>query len=48
MAAAANDPEIAKRTGVPQRVGRDFLNADKGRAFGKRSGRKAKRKSGRK
>ena len=30
MAAVANNPAFAKKTGVPQSVGKDFLNADKG------------------
>jgi len=35
MAAAANNPAFAKRVGVPQSVGRDFMKADKGRSFEK-------------
>jgi hypothetical protein len=31
MAAVANNPTFAKKTGVPQSVGKDFLNADKGK-----------------
>ena len=31
MAAAAHDPEFAKRVGVPQSVARDFNQADKGK-----------------
>ena len=31
MAAVANNPAFAKKTGVPQSVGKDFLNADKGK-----------------
>ena len=30
MAAVANNPAFAKKTGVPQRVGQDFAAADKG------------------
>ena len=30
MAAVAYNPAFAKKTGVPQSVGKDFLNADKG------------------
>lgn len=35
MAAVAHSPEFAKKAGVPQNVGRDFINADKGRKFAK-------------
>ena len=34
MALVANDPKAAKRLGIPQSVGRDFVEADKGRKFG--------------
>jgi hypothetical protein len=30
MAMVAHDPAAAKRTGIPQSVGRDFNQADKG------------------
>ena len=33
MAAVAKNPAFAKKAGVPASVGRDFLNADKGRKF---------------
>lgn len=33
MALVANDPAAAKRVGIPQSVGRDFVQADKGRKF---------------
>lgn len=33
MAMVANDPAAAKRLGIPQRVGKDFMQADKGRKF---------------
>jgi hypothetical protein len=33
MAAVANSPKFAKKAGVPQSVGRDFANADKGKTF---------------
>ena len=33
MAAVANNPAFAKKTGVPQSVGKEFFNADKGRKF---------------
>jgi len=35
MAAVANSPAFAKKTGVPQSVGKEFSNADKGRKFSK-------------
>ena len=38
MAMVANDPAAAKRTGVPQSVGQDYMKADKGLKFGKGSG----------
>lgn len=33
MAAIAHNPAFAKKVGVPQSVGKDFNNADKGRTF---------------
>ncbi len=33
MAAVANNPAFAKKSGVPQSVGAEFLKADKGRKF---------------
>jgi hypothetical protein len=33
MAAVANNPSFAKKTGVPQSVGKEFSNADKSRKF---------------
>ena len=33
MAAVANDPSFAKKAGVPQSVGKEFNNADKGKTF---------------
>ena len=33
MAAVANNPKFAKKAGVPQSVGRDFVKADKGKTF---------------
>lgn len=33
MAAVANNPKFAKKVGVPQSVGEDYLKADKGRKF---------------
>ena len=35
MAAIANSPSFAKKVGVPQSVGKDFSNADKGKKFSK-------------
>jgi len=37
MAAVAHNPSFAKKVGVPQSVGKDFSNADKGKSF-KRGG----------
>jgi predicted transcriptional regulator len=33
MAMVANDPKAAKRLGIPQSVGKDYVKADKGRKF---------------
>jgi hypothetical protein len=33
MAAVAHNPSFAKKAGVPQSVGKDFSNADKGKTF---------------
>jgi hypothetical protein len=41
MAMVANDPAAAKRTGVPQSVGKEFVKADKGLKFGKGSSGRA-------
>ena len=35
MAAVANNPAFAKKAGVPQSVGKEFNNADKGKTFKK-------------
>ena len=35
MQAVAHSPEFAKKAGVPQSVGREFSQADKGRKFSK-------------
>ncbi len=44
MAAAAHDPAIARRLGIPQRVAREFNRADaRKRKKGKRKGKKGKR-----
>ena len=34
FAAVANNPKFAKKAGVPQSVGEEFMKADKGRKFG--------------
>ena len=41
MAAVANNPSFAKKAGVPQSVGKEFNDADKGKTF-KRGGDMAK------
>ena len=33
MAMVANNPKAAKRVGVPQKVGKEYLKADKGHKF---------------
>ena len=43
MAAVAHNPAFAKKVGVPQSVGKDFSNADKGKTF-KRGGDMATKK----
>ena len=35
MAAVAHNPAFAKKAGVPQSVGKEFVNADKDRKFSK-------------
>jgi len=35
MAAIANNPAFAKKVGIPQSVGQEFNNADKGKKFQK-------------
>jgi hypothetical protein len=35
MAAIANSPSFAKKVGIPQTVGKDFVTADKGKKFSK-------------
>lgn len=35
MALVANDPKAAKRLGIPQSVGKEFMQADKGKTFKK-------------
>jgi len=34
MAMVANDPAAAKRVGIPQSVGEEYMQADKGKKFG--------------
>jgi hypothetical protein len=34
MAMVASDPAAAKRVGIPQSVGKEYLSADKGKKFG--------------
>ncbi len=34
MAAVANNPAFAKKAGVPQSVGQEFVSADRGKKFG--------------
>ena len=34
MAAIAHNPAFAKKVGIPQSVGKDFNEADKGKKFG--------------
>ena len=34
MAMVAHDPKAAKRVGIPQSVGRDYVEADKGKKLG--------------
>ena len=35
MAAVAHNPQFAKKVGIPQSVGKDFNEADKGKKFKK-------------
>lgn len=37
MAMVANDPKAAKRLGIPQKVGKKYVKADKGRNFRSKS-----------
>jgi len=43
MAAVANNPAFAKKAGVPQSVGKDFTEADKGKKFGSGDGTRVDR-----
>ena len=45
MAAVANNPAFAKKAGVPQSVGKEFNQADKGRKFAKGGDTMAKKDS---
>jgi hypothetical protein len=40
MAMVAHDPKAAKRLGVKQSVGKEFVAADKGRKFSKGKGKR--------
>ena len=46
MAAVAHNPAFAKKAGVPQSVGKDFNEADKGRKFSKGGNMKMVNKGG--
>ena len=43
MAAAAHDPEFAKKVGVPQSVAKEFNQADKGTGILKKKKKKKKK-----
>jgi hypothetical protein len=43
MAAVANNPAFAKKAGVPQSVGKDFTEADKGKKFSSGDGTRVDR-----
>jgi len=45
MAMVANDPAKAKQMGIPQSVGKEFVQADKGMKFGKGSEGRADRQT---
>ena len=45
MAAAAHNPEFAKKAGIPQRVAKEFHNADRGK-YGHKVKSKHARKKG--
>ena len=44
MAMVANDPAKAKQLGIPQSVGKEFVQADKGKKFGSSGGRPDRQK----
>ena len=46
MEAIAHNPGFAKKVGVPQSVGKDFSNADKGKSFSKGGDMATKTNSG--
>ena len=46
MAAVAHNPAFAKKVGIPQSVGQEFSNADKGRKFSKGGQTMATKSSG--
>ena len=46
MAAVAHNPAFAKKAGIPQSVGKEFVNADKGRKFSEGDRIMAKQSSG--
>ena len=46
MAAVANNPAFAKKAGIPQNVGSDFIKADKGHKFSKGGDMASKMNSG--
>lgn len=46
MAAAAHDPEFAAKMGIPQKVAKDFNDADKGTAMLSRANSKRKERVG--
>jgi hypothetical protein len=37
MAAVANNPAFAKKVDIPQKVGKEYVKADKGRKFRSKS-----------
>jgi len=47
MAAVANNPEFAKRVGIPQSVGEDYVKADKAKGKYKCGGKVHMAKGGR-
>ena len=46
MEAIAHNPSFAKKVGIPQSVGKDFSNADKGKSFSKGGDMATKMNSG--
>ena len=44
MMAVAHDPAFAKKAGVPQSVGQDFSDADKGKKFPESRSEKSQRR----